>query len=86
MSIVEEAFDTDLPVPPGPTPLWRPGGEWSDVCGFLKPPGSEREWQVRVRLYHPRQHAGSQGKRITVATVAMLGWLTVRHGMTDLEN
>ena len=37
ISIVEEAFvNTDLAVPPGPTPLWRPGGEWSDVCGFLK--------------------------------------------------
>ena len=37
--------------PPGPTPLWEPGGvpgEWSDVFGFLKPPGSENEWQVRM--------------------------------------
>ena len=49
-------------MPPGPTPLWRPGGEWSDMCGFLKPLGSDTEWQVRVRLYHPRQHAGSQVK------------------------
>ena len=23
-------------------------GEWSDVCGFLKPLGSENEWQVRM--------------------------------------
>ena len=27
LSIIEEAFaDTDLPMPPGPTPLWGPGG------------------------------------------------------------
>ena len=52
ISIIEEAFaNTCLPIPPDPTPLWGPGGvpgEWSDVCGFLKPPGSENEWQVRV--------------------------------------
>ena len=51
-SIIEEAFaNTNLPVPPGTTPLWRPGGvpgEWADVCGFLKPPESETEWQVRM--------------------------------------
>ena len=43
-SIIEEAFaDTDLPMPPGPTPLWGPGaipGRWIDVCGFIKPPDS----------------------------------------------
>ena len=51
-SIVEEAFaNTSLPIPIGPTPLWRPGdvpGEWADVCGFMKPPGSEEEWQIRM--------------------------------------
>ena len=35
-SIIEEAFaNTDLPLPPGSTPLWGPGsvpGEWADVC------------------------------------------------------
>ena len=38
ISIIEEAFaKTDYLVPPGPAPLWGPGGvpgEWSDVCGF----------------------------------------------------
>ena len=37
-SIIENAFaDCALPMPPGPTPLWRPGsilGNWADV-GFL---------------------------------------------------
>ena len=51
ISSVEEAFvNTNLPLPPGPTPLWGPRGvpgEWSDVCGFLKPPGSEDDWQIR---------------------------------------
>ena len=50
-SSVQEAFvGANLPLPPGPTPLWGPGGvpgEWSDVCGFLKPPGSEDDWQIR---------------------------------------
>ena len=38
-------------IPPGPTPLWGPGGvpgEWADVCGLLKPLGSETEWEVRM--------------------------------------
>ena len=51
-SSIEGAFvNANLPFPPGSLPLWRPGGmpgEWSDVCGFLKPPGSEYEWQVRL--------------------------------------
>ena len=32
------------PIPPGPTSLWRPGGcpgESADMCGFIKPTGSE---------------------------------------------
>ena len=47
ISIIEEAFaNTSLPIPPGPTPLWRPGdvpGEWADIRGIMKPPGSEKE-------------------------------------------
>ena len=38
-----------LPTPPGLTPLWGPGSipnNWTDVCGFLKPPGSQRFWKV----------------------------------------
>ena len=36
-SILEEAFaNTNLP------------GEWSDVCGFIKPPSSETEWHNRM--------------------------------------
>ena len=45
-STIEEVFaNTDLPIPDGPTPLWGPGGvlgEWADVCGFLKPPGTDK--------------------------------------------
>ena len=51
ISTIEEAFaDCALPMPPGPTPLWGPGsipGNWADVCGFLKPPESDRHWKVR---------------------------------------
>ena len=35
--------------PPGPTPLWGLGSipdYWADVCGFLKPLGSQRSWKV----------------------------------------
>ena len=51
-STSEEALaNTNLPIPHGPAPLWGPGGvpgEWSDVCGFIKPPGSETEWHIRM--------------------------------------
>ena len=47
---IDEAFvDSILPSSPGPTPLWGPGSitdNWADVCGFLKPPGSQRFWKV----------------------------------------
>ena len=50
LSTIDEAFtDCALPTPPGPTPLWGPGSipdNWADVCGFLKPPGSQRFWKV----------------------------------------
>ena len=46
LSIFDEAFtDCALPSPQGLTPLWRPESipnNWADVCGFLKPPGSQR--------------------------------------------
>ena len=52
LSTIDEAFaDCALPTPPGPTPLWWPGSipdNWADVCGFLKPPGSDRFWKVRT--------------------------------------
>ena len=50
LSTIDEAFaDCALPTPRGPTPLWGPGSipnSWADVCGFLKPPGSQRFWKV----------------------------------------
>ena len=50
LSTIDEAFmDSILPTPLGPTPLWGPGSipdNWADVCGFLKPPGSQRFWQL----------------------------------------
>ena len=46
LSTIDEAFtDCVLPTPPGPPPLLGPGSipdNWADVCGFLKPPGSDR--------------------------------------------
>ena len=50
LSTIDEVFsDCALPSPPGPPPLWGPGAipnTWADVCGFLKPPGSQRFWKV----------------------------------------
>ena len=53
ISIMEEAFaNTCLPFPPGPHTFVgireALPGEWSDVCGFFKPPGSENEWQTSM--------------------------------------
>ena len=52
ISTIDEAFvDCALPTPPGPTPLWGLGSipdNLADVCGFLKPPGSDLYWKVRM--------------------------------------
>ena len=52
LSTIDEAFtDYALPTPPGPAPLWGPGSipnNLADVCGFLKPPGSDLYWKVRM--------------------------------------
>ena len=54
--------DCALPTPPGPTPLWGPGSipnNWADVCGFLKPPGSQKYWKVKHGAFSiPRQALG----------------------------
>ena len=61
ISTIDEAFpDCALPTPLGPTPLWWPGSipnNWADVCGFLKPPDSDRYWKVRMHgaLSTPRK-------------------------------
>ena len=51
LSIMEDgSADSDLPMPPGPTPLFVPGavpGTWSNVCRFLKPLDSYERWKVR---------------------------------------
>ena len=48
----EEAFaDCALPTALGSTPLWGAGsipGIWADVCGFLRPPESDRRWKVQL--------------------------------------
>ena len=55
--------DCALPTPPAPPPLWGPGSipdNWADVCGFLKPPGSQKFWKVSKHgaLSIPRQALG----------------------------
>ena len=60
LSIIEEPVaDCDLPLPPGPTPLWGPGavrGTWSDVCGFIKLPDSSARRRVRQHGAFPARH------------------------------
>ena len=44
-------IDEPLPTTPSPTPLLGPGSiphNRADVCGFLKPPDSDRYWKVRM--------------------------------------
>ena len=52
ISTIDEAFaDCALPTPLGPTPSWGPGSipnNSGDLCGFLKPPVSDRYWKVRM--------------------------------------
>ena len=42
-----------LLTPPGPTPLWGPVliPNNCDVCGYLKPPGSDRFFLWKVRMH-----------------------------------
>ena len=50
LSIIDESFMYSiLFTPPGPPPLCGPGyirENWADICGFLKPHGSQRFWKV----------------------------------------
>ena len=50
-STIEEAFaNTNQPIPHGSSPLWGSGNvpaEWADVRGFIKPPNTDNEWQIR---------------------------------------
>ena len=49
INIIEEAFaNTCLPFPPGPTLCGDQEAYQVNVCGFLKPPGSENAWQIRM--------------------------------------
>ena len=99
ISTIEEAFaNTNLPVPPGPTPLWGPGGvpgEWSDVCGVSNPPGSERDSHVRMHgaftiTYSTlclKEEDQSCHHEVCVHLLHVNArWLTVCHGMTHLDD
>ena len=62
VTTLHEAFtDSALPAPPSLPPLWEPGSipdNWADVCGFLKPPGSDRFWKVRMHGAFTRRTLG----------------------------
>ena len=84
ISTIDEAFaDSALPTPLGPTLLWGPGSipnNWTDVCGFLKPPDSDRYWKVRMHgaFSIPRK---TLGLRPTDQSAAIL-----RHGSTWISS
>ena len=45
--------NTPMPCPVEGTPLWGPGstpGKFTDYCGFLKAPGTEKEWLIKTFL------------------------------------
>ena len=81
ISTLDEAFaDCALPTPPGPTPLWGLGSipnNWADVCGFLKAPGSDRFWKVRM-------HGGFLAKLL--AYVQPIKVAIMRHGSTWISS
>ena len=63
LSTIDDAFsDPALPTPPSLTLLWGHGSIpnlWADVCGFLKPPDSDRFWKVRKHgAFFPRETLG----------------------------
>ena len=59
--LTKHFMDSLLPTPPGPTPSLGPGSipdNGADVCGFLKPPGSQRFWKVNGAFSIPRETLG----------------------------
>ena len=66
LSTIEQAFaGSDLPMPPDPPPLWRPGavpGDWADVCGFSQASRLYGRWKVRQHGAFSIHH-DSQGLR-----------------------
>ena len=64
ISTIDEVFsDCALPTLPGSTPLSGPGSipdNWTDVCDFLKHPGSQLFWKVNKHgaFSIPRQALG----------------------------
>ena len=78
LSTIDEAFTVcALPTPPGSPPLWGPGqipDNWADVCGFLKPPGSDRFWKVRMHgAFSSHEEHSACDRLIKVATMRT-GW------------
>ena len=76
---VDEVFmETNLPTPPGPTPLEGPGSvldSWANVCGFLKPPGFQRYWKVN-------KHGVFSIPRTTLGLYQPIKAALMRHGST----
>ena len=78
--------DCALPMPPGPPPLWGPGGvpgQWADVCGFLKLRGSDGQWNVR-QAHSPFPTKLLVSARLTRVAIRRLGsTLTVSNGAAN---
>ena len=71
----------NLPIPPGPAPLWGPRGvpgEWADMSGFIRPPGSETEWHIRMHGAFEIPH-GRLGIKVTDQSCHHEVWIHPLH-------
>ena len=87
ISTIDAFADCALPTPPGSTPFWEPGsvpGGWSDVCGFLKPPESDRHWKVRLHGAFSIPH-GAPGLRPTDQRCHHETWLHLDFEWQDVQ-
>ena len=70
------SFDATRPT------VWGPGSipdNWADVCGFLKPPGSDRFWKVHKHVPSPSNAKSS----VYVQTIKVA---ITRHGSTSISS
>ena len=61
-------------------PLWGPGSipnNWADVCGFMKPPGSQRFWEVSKHGVFSPSHAKLLASKQMIKVAMERGYIYV---------